>query len=303
MRRSATTRALLGLLVVASVLVAGWLVSPEGVLALAGSVADDPWRFALLVAVLYAVRPLFAWPTTPLGVVVGFGFGIAMGVPIAIAGAVLTTIPTYLFVRWVTPERILPTARPGRDRNGDTSNPGSGIEGSSATPDELVEPRPAGDGCTGEPEGADGADEPASTPTPERKSTTDGVDVIPDRGVRLLDRSTDVVVGYYDRVGPIRGVVVTRLVPIPTDVGTVAATISGVRLSQLLIGTAIGEVPWAVAGVIVGASAATITLEGLGAVGLPLAVACVLAALVLLAGPLYRYARPGGEVGTPAGRP
>jgi uncharacterized membrane protein YdjX (TVP38/TMEM64 family) len=71
------------------------------------------------------------------------------------------------------------------------------------------------------------------------------------RAERLVDR-------YYGSMGPLRGIVASRLAPIPSDVSTCAAAIGDVRLRQFLLGTLIGELPWTVAGVVVGASTPTL---------------------------------------------
>ncbi len=106
-----------------------------------------------------------------------------------------------------------------------------------------------------------------------------------------LERVGETITQYYRTAGPIRGVVASRLAPIPSDVSTCAAAASGVRMRHLLVGTVIGELPWTVAAVIVGASAATVTMDGLGELGVALTIACGLAAALLLVGPAYRAIR------------
>ena len=218
---STALRPLVGVFVLGVVLTAGVVTSPAETFATLEAVAADPVSFGLVVVGLYLVRPLFAWPTTPLAVVVGYGYGVALGVPIALAGVVATVIPTFLAVRWF----------------------------------------------------ADG---------PSSDSTTFGP---------VLERACAATTRYYETTGPVRGVIVSRLAPIPSDVSTAAAAVSDVDLRHLAVGTALGELPWTIAAVVVGASAATITAAGLGDLGLPLAVACAVAGAVLLAGPAYRFAR------------
>jgi uncharacterized membrane protein YdjX (TVP38/TMEM64 family) len=221
---SARTRALAGTIVAAGALTAGVLVSPSTVFGVADSLAANPALFGLAVAGLYLVRPLFAWPTTPLAAVVGYGFGVAVGVPIALVGVVATVVPVFLAARRFAPE-------------------------------------------------------PATDPV--RNAPADG----------YLERTSRAVVRYYDSAGPLRGVTASRLAPIPSDVATCAAAVSGVELRHLVVGTAIGELPWTVAAVVVGASAATVTSSGLGDLGVALSIACALAAGLLLAGPVYRTVR------------
>jgi len=222
MGSSPPRRVVLGVVAVLGVVGAGLLVSPSTAVARLESAATDPLTFGLLVAALYLARPALAWPTTPLAAVVGYGFGVGAGIPIATAGVLVTILPPFVVIRRVT-------NRPGRgERNADSAF-GSTL----------------------------------------------------DRSRRYVDR-------YYDAVGATRGVVVSRLAPIPSDVATACAAIRGVSIPQLLVGTAIGELPWTVAAVTVGASAASLTGVG-GRQFDPLLLAgCLLAAGLVVAGPLYR---------------
>nr|WP_233710667.1 VTT domain-containing protein [Natronococcus pandeyae] len=226
----ASTRVLAGVLLLGTITTAGVLVSASTVVNVAQSVATDPIYFGLLVASLYLVRPLFALPTTPLAVVVGYGYGIWMGVPIALAGVAATVIPVFVLARWFA-----------------------------------------------------GCDDPRAMGLP-----------VSERIGRLLERTEGAVRRYYDTAGPIRGVTASRLAPIPSDVSTCAAAVSGVRLRHLVIGTVLGELPWTVAAVVVGASAATVTVGGFGELGVALTLACSVAALLLVAGPVARrlWTRP-----------
>ncbi|TYT62955.1 TVP38/TMEM64 family protein [Natrialba swarupiae] len=225
---SASTRAVVGAVAVSAIVAAGLLVSPAAALSSLESVAANPLLFGLVVAGLYLVRPLFAWPTTPLAVVVGYGYGIVLGVPIALAGVVVTVAPVFVAACWVAPD-------------------------GECEPDRETPMGPARWGS--------------------------------------LERVGETITQYYRTAGPIRGVVASRLAPIPSDVSTCAAAASGVRMRHLLVGTVIGELPWTVAAVIVGASAATVTMDGLGELGVALTIACGLAAALLLVGPAYRAIR------------
>lgn len=90
--------------------------------------------------------------------------------------------------------------------------------------------------------------------------------------------------------GEFRTVTVARLAPLPSDVVSAAAGVSGVSLSPFLAGTAVGEVPWIVAAVAAGASLQRVTAGGLAAaVHPPLIAAAALAGCLLLVGPLYRH--------------
>ncbi|WP_312908073.1 TVP38/TMEM64 family protein [Natronosalvus caseinilyticus] len=230
-----TTRALLGTVLVGFVLLASLLVSPSATVGVLESVADDPYRFGLAVAVLYTVRPLFAWPTTPLAVLVGYGYGAVLGLPVALLGVSLTVIPTFLVVRWLV--------------GGSNWSTGEG--------------RPL---------------------------------------AGILGRSCDVIDRYYDAVGPVRGVVTSRLAPIPSDVATAAAAVSEVRLRHLVVGTALGELPWTIAAVLVGASAARLTndvlADGVGQHGLVLTGSAAVVAVALFAPSIYSHLRTGSTART-----
>lgn len=205
-----------------AVVAATLLVSPSRTVDALESLAGDPIAFGLAVACLYLVRPVLAWPTTPLSAVVGYGFGVALGVPIALGGIVLTVTPVFVVARWVA----------------------------------------AGEGSWSRfPFGS------------------------------AFSKSTRAVTRYFETAGPTRGVVAARLAPIPSDVTTCAAAASGVGLGPFLFGTAVGELPWTVAAVVVGASAATVASDGLGDLGLRLALVCSAAAVLILAGPAYRLVR------------
>ncbi|WP_247001108.1 VTT domain-containing protein [Halosolutus gelatinilyticus] len=230
-------RAIAGLVVIGAV-VAGVLVSPAATAAAVASIAADPLLFGLVVAGLYLVRPLFAWPTTPLAAVAGYGFGVALGVPIALVGVVATVIPVFLAVTWVTID-------------------------------------------------ADGAAAKTGPTTDSGRLST----AIAGPVERLFERTGTAIDRYYETAGPVRGVVASRLAPIPSDVATAAAAIADVRLRQLVVGTAIGELPWTIAAVVVGASAATLSTDGLAGTSVALAIGCAVAAALLLAGPAYRLVR------------
>lgn len=203
-------RIALGGLFLGVVAVAALLVRPAQMLETVRHVADDTLLFGVILTGLFLVRPIFLWPTTPLAALVGYGFGITLGLPLALVGVLATVTPTYVAVRW--------------------------LDG----------------GATG-------------------------------------GRVRGTVRRYFAATGPVRGVTAARLAPIPSDVTTAAAAVSGVRYRPFILGTAVGEFPWLVAAVLVGATAETVVTDGLGGVGLTVAVACSGAALVLLAGPAARW--------------
>lgn len=77
------------------------LLSPERLLAELAAMSDRPVLFGAALVALYLVRPLFAWPISPISALVGYVLGVTHGVPVALVGAVLTCLPPYLFARHV----------------------------------------------------------------------------------------------------------------------------------------------------------------------------------------------------------
>jgi uncharacterized membrane protein YdjX (TVP38/TMEM64 family) len=113
-------------------------------------------------------------------------------------------------------------------------------------------------------------------------------------GAGVLGALGDRGSAYFRTAGDVRGVAAARLAPVPADAVSCAAGLSGVGVRAYVAGTLVGEAPWTVAAVLVGASARRLTLAGLGAVGVPLALGAALAAALLLAGPVYRATRGDG---------
>ncbi|WP_224449162.1 TVP38/TMEM64 family protein [Haloprofundus salilacus] len=96
---------------------------------------------------------------------------------------------------------------------------------------------------------------------------------------------------FVDTTGNVRSVAASRLFPAPSDIVSVGAGIADVRLRSYLLGTALGEIPWVVGGVFVGGSLGALTADSLtGLFDVRLVVAAAVVSLLLLAGPLYRYA-------------
>lgn len=110
-------------------------------------------------------------------------------------------------------------------------------------------------------------------------------------GEGLVGRLGDGGRAYFGTAGDVRGVAAARLAPLPADPVSAAAGLAGVPLWAYAAGTLVGELPWTGAAVVLGASAATIADAGLSGAGVPLVAGTALAALVLLAAPLYRAVR------------
>jgi len=89
--------------------------------------------------------------------------------------------------------------------------------------------------------------------------------------------------------GGVRGVASARLFPVPSDAISVAAGAMRVRLRPFLAGTLLGELPWAILGILAGSSVDRLTTGDLsGAVDPWLLAGMAVLAMLLLAGPCYR---------------
>lgn len=82
-------------------LAATLLLSPARLLAELAALSTRPVLFGGALVVLYLIRPLFAWPISPISALVGYVLGVRYGVPVALVGATLTCIPPFLFARYV----------------------------------------------------------------------------------------------------------------------------------------------------------------------------------------------------------
>ncbi|WP_251342736.1 VTT domain-containing protein [Haloplanus halophilus] len=83
-----------GVGVLSLVALLAWASSPSWVLGRLAWVAADPLRLTVALVAVAVVRPLFAWPTTLLAVVAGYGLGLA-GFPLALGLVVVTSLPPY----------------------------------------------------------------------------------------------------------------------------------------------------------------------------------------------------------------
>jgi uncharacterized membrane protein YdjX (TVP38/TMEM64 family) len=93
-RMDRRVRLLAGATLVAVVATLAWVRSPSWALARLAWLAADPVRLTAALVVVAAVRPLFAWPTTLLAVVAGYGLG-PWGFPLALGLVVVTSLPPY----------------------------------------------------------------------------------------------------------------------------------------------------------------------------------------------------------------
>jgi uncharacterized membrane protein YdjX (TVP38/TMEM64 family) len=123
-----------------------------------------------------------------------------------------------------------------------------------------------------------------------RRSGAAGLDEAGGDG--LLGRAGDTGARFLSVTGDVRGLAAARLAPLPADPVSYGAGLSGIGLPAYALGTALGELPWVTTAVLLGASLETLRVEGVSA-GVPLGVAALAVAVLLVAGPLYRAWRGG----------
>lgn len=99
--KAATQRQLVGIGGLCAVAaVAAVLFSPRAILASLEALATRPLLFAGGLAGLYLLRPFLLWPVTSIAVLLGYLFGPAVGLVLALGGAALTAMPPYLLGRY-----------------------------------------------------------------------------------------------------------------------------------------------------------------------------------------------------------
>jgi len=210
-RRGVLTATLLALVALALVF------RPRTVLSTVRALLDSPY-FPLVLVGLYVARPFLAWPITALSALVGFQYGLVVGVVVALAGAVLSTLIPYSAVRYF------------------------------------------------------------------------------DFDSGVLGWAEDESGRFFEATGDFRGLLAARVAPVPAEAASLAAGAAHVRPSVFVAGTLVGELPWAVAAVLVGHSMHRLTLSDVSFDPWLLAVTAI-AGLVLLAGPTIKFVRGRGQTG------
>lgn len=193
--------AVIGVVVVSPAAIVDRLATPQ-----------ETWLVLAALALAYLVRPLLLVPMSVITVFVGFRYGVALGVPIALVGTAVTTLPPFLIANRMRTE--------------------TGPLGWLATPGR--------------------------------------------RAVHVT--------------GEFRGVVAARLLPAPADAVSYGAGVSNVSVTTYVAGTAVGELPWTVAYLLIGASLGRLALDRVAIDWRFVAGASVIATL-LLARPAYRWLR------------
>lgn len=82
-----------------ALLVLAVLLRPGRVLGALRAMVASPW-FPVFLVGLYGVRPLLGWPISLLSALVGFKYGLLVGVPIALVGAVATCLLPFAAGRY-----------------------------------------------------------------------------------------------------------------------------------------------------------------------------------------------------------
>ena len=77
-----------------ALVVAAIAFRPADLLSRIQVVLYSPW-FPLLLLGLYALRPFLGWPITALSALVGFRYGLVLGLPVALVGVVATSLIPY----------------------------------------------------------------------------------------------------------------------------------------------------------------------------------------------------------------
>lgn len=99
-----------------ALLVAGLLRSPAATVDRLRTLLYLP-LFPAILAGLYLLRPFVSWPITALSLLVGYRYGIAVGLPVALAGAVATSVIPYAAARYAATDRgLVGLAARGCDR-------------------------------------------------------------------------------------------------------------------------------------------------------------------------------------------
>ncbi|MFD1585413.1 TVP38/TMEM64 family protein [Halorientalis brevis] len=98
----ATRRQLFGsVLAGGAVLAAAVVLSPAAVLGQAETLSSRPALFLAALTVIYLFRPFVLWPISAVSVLVGYVYGVAIGIPLGLAGAVVTSLPPFVLARYV----------------------------------------------------------------------------------------------------------------------------------------------------------------------------------------------------------
>lgn len=109
--------------------------SPETVLRSLSHLAKHPLLFVGVLTVLYVARPFLMWPVSALSVTVGFVLGVEYGVPVAVAGTLLSNSVVFLLARYARSESgLVGVASRSSDRFVDTTGQLRGVVAARLAP-------------------------------------------------------------------------------------------------------------------------------------------------------------------------
>jgi uncharacterized membrane protein YdjX (TVP38/TMEM64 family) len=100
----AVKRQVAGVAALVAIVAIAHLLTPNSPLAALDSLTGRPLVFAGVLVLVYLLRPLVAWPISLVSAVVGYAYGVWLGVPIALVGSVLTSLGPYYFARYYRPD-------------------------------------------------------------------------------------------------------------------------------------------------------------------------------------------------------
>jgi uncharacterized membrane protein YdjX (TVP38/TMEM64 family) len=114
---------------------AALVFSPETILKSLAHLSEHPVLFVGVIAVLYVARPFLMWPISVLSVTVGFVLGVEFGVPVAIAGTLLSNSIVFALARYArTDSGIVGVASRSGDRFVETAGELRGIVSARLAP-------------------------------------------------------------------------------------------------------------------------------------------------------------------------
>lgn len=96
---------------------------------------------------------------------------------------------------------------------------------------------------------------------------------------------------FAETTGDLRAVAGARLLPVPADLVSYGAGVAGVRTSTFVLGTVVGDLPWLVGLVFVGAQLEVLSAEGIEGLDPLTVLALTLVGLLVLGKPLYSRLR------------
>lgn len=94
-----------------------------------------------------------------------------------------------------------------------------------------------------------------------------------------------------EMTGEFRGMIAARLSPAPADVVSYSAGLTGVSAQSFVIGTLVGELPWAIFYVFIGQSLRSFSVAAVQQTNLRLILLTAVVSFLIVARPLYEFVR------------